>query len=550
MRRGITLALLAAFLVAGIVGHDPWKPDEAYTFGLVMHILEHGDWLVPHLAGEPFLEKPPLYFWTAALTAKALSPVLPLHDGARVASLLYMALGFLALSATARRLFGPGAGVRAALLAAGTLGLLPHAHEMITDTALFAGFAVVMAGLALALERPMGGGALFGTGVGMGFLAKGLLAPGIAGVAALLLLLERGHRDPRYARALGWAAAFAAPWLLAWPVALYLGDRAAFDTWFWTNNIGRFLGFAHLGATTEPWFYTTTLPWFTLPSGVLAAWTLWRAARGEPELARSALAVPTAMVAAMLLVLGSSATSRALYALPLVAPLAVLASVSVGRVPHRVGMAATCAITVLALTLVILAWTLYGADMAGIELARPMLLARWLPAEYHLGWAPVPVLFAALATLGLVFLWTRRGTHWLTLWTAAVAAPWCVWMTLMLPWIDRAKSFREPFVALAGQLRDAPCVQSYGLGEPQRAMLHYLADLRTERLENGPSDCPFLIVQSDSRGRLPSPSPEWRVRWEGERPGERKERFQVWEARTDIARDRPARVARQGKRRA
>ena len=552
MRGTIAAAIVAVFLVAGIVGHDPWKPDEAYTFGLVMHILEHGDWLVPHLAGEPFLEKPPLYFWTAALTAKALARVLPLHDGARVASLLYMALGFGALAHAARRLFGPGAGTRAALVAAGTLGLMLHTHEMITDTALFAGFALAMAGLAMAIDRPLAGGAVLGTGVGVGFMAKGLLAPGIVGLAVLLVLLDRSHRERRFARSLAWASAFAAPWLLAWPAALYLGDPNAFDTWFWINNVGRFLGFAHLGATTEPWFYTKTLPWFTLPGGALAVWTVWRAWRGGVPALRQPIAVPLALVVAMLAVLGSSATSRALYAFPVVAPLAVLASASVARVPQKLGMAATCAATVLALTLVLLAWVLYAADVSGFALARPMILARWLPTDFRMGWEPVAVVFAAAVTLGWLALWIRPKTHWLTLWTAGVAAPWCVWMTLMLPWIDRAKSFRAPFGEISALLQAAPCVQSHGLGEPQRAMLQYIAGVTTERLETGPSECPYVIVQSDSHGRLPSLSPAWRLRWQGERPGERTERFQVWEAREDFVRmrARPPRVVSRKPRRA
>ena len=56
------LALLAAWVLLGLAGHDPWKPDEAYTFGLVYHISETGEWLVPTLAGEPFVEEPPLFF--------------------------------------------------------------------------------------------------------------------------------------------------------------------------------------------------------------------------------------------------------------------------------------------------------------------------------------------------------------------------------------------------------------------------------------------------------------------------------------------------------
>ena len=54
---------------ARLVGHDPWKPDEAYTFGVVYELLQGGSWIVPTLAGEPFLDKPPLFYLTAAACA-------------------------------------------------------------------------------------------------------------------------------------------------------------------------------------------------------------------------------------------------------------------------------------------------------------------------------------------------------------------------------------------------------------------------------------------------------------------------------------------------
>ena len=74
MTRALALAaLFAAWIAAGLFGHDPWKPDEAYTFGLVYHILQSNDWLVPTLAGQPFVEKPPLFFWTAAFLVSCAS---------------------------------------------------------------------------------------------------------------------------------------------------------------------------------------------------------------------------------------------------------------------------------------------------------------------------------------------------------------------------------------------------------------------------------------------------------------------------------------------
>ncbi len=78
-------ALILVFIAAGLTGHDPWKADEAYIFGVVQHILDTSDWLVPTLAGEPFMEKPPLFYWVASGFAYLLSGWLPLHDGARVA---------------------------------------------------------------------------------------------------------------------------------------------------------------------------------------------------------------------------------------------------------------------------------------------------------------------------------------------------------------------------------------------------------------------------------------------------------------------------------
>jgi len=56
------LLLVVAYLLPGLIGHDPWKQDETYVFSIVHHLLQGGDWVVPQLAGEPFMEKPPLYY--------------------------------------------------------------------------------------------------------------------------------------------------------------------------------------------------------------------------------------------------------------------------------------------------------------------------------------------------------------------------------------------------------------------------------------------------------------------------------------------------------
>src|SRR5512136_2926313 len=82
--------LLLAYLLPGLVGHDLWKSEDAIGIGIVHQMLEHGRWLVPHLAGEPYWDDGPFHYWIAALTAKLGGLVLRPHDAARLASGLVM----------------------------------------------------------------------------------------------------------------------------------------------------------------------------------------------------------------------------------------------------------------------------------------------------------------------------------------------------------------------------------------------------------------------------------------------------------------------------
>ena len=57
-KTALFLVVCLAWLLPGLVGHDPWKYDEAIVFGIVADMLKSGDWIAFHLAGEPYLDKP------------------------------------------------------------------------------------------------------------------------------------------------------------------------------------------------------------------------------------------------------------------------------------------------------------------------------------------------------------------------------------------------------------------------------------------------------------------------------------------------------------
>src|SRR4051812_15369028 len=180
------VVLCVAWILPGLVGHDPWKADEI-VFGAVTEMLKGGDWVAFRLAGEPLLDKPPLSLWIAAALAKALGGWLPLHDAARLASGLFMATTLAAITLAARELLGERAARMAVLLFIGCLGLLVRAHELTTDLAGLSGLALGLYGLALAHRRAVAGGVIAGAGLGVAFLGDGFLPLSALAVAMAAL---------------------------------------------------------------------------------------------------------------------------------------------------------------------------------------------------------------------------------------------------------------------------------------------------------------------------------------------------------------------------
>ncbi|WP_130471982.1 ArnT family glycosyltransferase [Candidatus Magnetaquicoccus inordinatus] len=539
----LLLFLLLLWTIPGLIGHDPWKPDEAYSMGLILHILETGDNLVPTLAGEPFMEKPPLYFITAALLTRLLPDSLPLHDAARLTSGLFMALTFLCLGLSARQLFGTGSGWLAPMLLMGALGLLPHAHQMITDTALLAGYSLALLGMTLSATQPIVAGLLLGTGVGSAFLAKGLLVPLLYSALCALLLLFPGWRHKNFFLTLLLAALSALPWLLIWPLSLYQQSPELFDVWFWQNNLGRFLGSSHLATSQERGYYLKALLWFSGPVLPMALYHLWqqrrcwrawlnRSAPGEP------LLLPLLLSAVVSLTLFASSATRSLYLLPLLPPLVLLATPLL-RQPQpapRWGIRTVTWLFTGTAGVIWLVWLLALAsafasgqwNMAGFAESfvipdQEGILFRWstfLPAAAAtlLAWQCRPLLQLSQRAL-------------LSGWSAGITLVWLLLMTLWLPVIDYGKTYRGVFAELGQAVAqtEAHCIGSRNLGEPQRAMLHYFGQIKTKRLETGwpESGCPLVLWQY-SLDRSERPHFSGTTIWQGERPGDTKERYLLY----------------------
>ena len=92
LKATLFILVCLAWVLPGLIGHDPWKTDEAVVFGSVFEMLRSGDAVVFQLAGEPNLEKAPLYIWFAGVSARFFAGLLPMYDAARLVSGAFMAL--------------------------------------------------------------------------------------------------------------------------------------------------------------------------------------------------------------------------------------------------------------------------------------------------------------------------------------------------------------------------------------------------------------------------------------------------------------------------
>src|SRR5579863_4280093 len=121
----------------GLIGADEPRYAQVAREMLVRH-----DWITPTLDGRPWLEKPPLYYWQAALAYKVfgVSDWAARLPSAFDATFLVLAVYFFL------RHFRPGFELDGALITASSAGIVGYARAASMDMALATAFAIAMLG--------------------------------------------------------------------------------------------------------------------------------------------------------------------------------------------------------------------------------------------------------------------------------------------------------------------------------------------------------------------------------------------------------------------
>ena len=291
----------------GLVG-----PDEPRYAWIARDMQETGDWITPRLYGMPWFEKPPLYYWGAALSFKFFGVS---ETTARLPSAISALLATLALAWLSLRLYGAEAARWLLLLLPTTVGMIGFSHAAATDMpfAAMLTIAMVFAAQLLSLVPPStqqseGAAAskgsfrsltsftsstsftsfLFGFFLGLATLAKGPAAIILSGGAVLLwAVFTKRWRDAFRCFHPVAIATFCLT-ALPWYILCARRNPDFFRVFIIEHNFNRFLTpqFQHI----QPfWFYVPILliaflPWTPLMvvSTSFGALKLWHERKLSP----------------------------------------------------------------------------------------------------------------------------------------------------------------------------------------------------------------------------------------------------------------------------
>lgn len=276
------LVSLACAFFLGNIRAPLLEPTEARYAEIPRQMLETGSWLVPKLQGEPYLDKPPLFYWLVMSAYK----VGGVSD--RVARLVPGIAGVLTVLvswAWLRSRAGPrGAWIAAFLLL--TCARFVHYERMLAMDSVLC--LLVVAGIGAGDRACMPGRfsrlwwlacSIF---VGLGMLTKGFVAvPLIAGPLLIWMLLDKRLSKPTLVDLL-WGGCIALLPLLAWMIPVALTLDGFLEYFVWKHHIVRFMEpFDHAGPF---WYYLPGLlfglgPWLILVPGLITRLTGKKALR-------------------------------------------------------------------------------------------------------------------------------------------------------------------------------------------------------------------------------------------------------------------------------
>jgi 4-amino-4-deoxy-L-arabinose transferase-like glycosyltransferase len=314
------MLLLAAVLALGynLGGYPLFDPDEGRNAEVAREMAETHDYVLPHLDGLPYLDKPIVYFAAAAATMEALGPT---ETAARLPAYLFTLATLVVVWWFGSRRWGRDAGRLAAVALATMPLVLAYARTTIMDSAL--SFCTTLAVLAFWDEQPV----LAWGAMGLGAITKGPVALLVPLITLIPYSLITG-RSLRRLFPLAGIAVFALvglPWFLA--VSRRIPE---FPRYVFVRETFERVTTTQFHRTAPFWYYlpivpVAAFPWIVPALGRVRNWRwTWLARHVNPHAQESLLLI--CWVAGPLLFFTLNQSKLPQYVLPLMPPFALAAA--------------------------------------------------------------------------------------------------------------------------------------------------------------------------------------------------------------------------------
>lgn len=552
--RWALFALCLLYILPGLIGRDPWKPDDAAGFG-IMWTMANGslnDWLSPHIVGLAMPYEGPLAFWLGAVCIKLFGWLLGDPLAARIAPICFFLLGSMSVWYTTYLLgrrpeaqplklafggqpeprdFGRTLADGALLIYLGCLGLLVHSHGTTSEALQVSLVAFSLYTATRLFESHSTRSAIaFGLVLGLLVLSRGWIVPLAIwiGVVVLASARERGILLRLMLVVLPLAALVAGAWVFANQQVQPFGSSPT-DAWMAWN-------YRQIGAPTLPtlqYFFKNAI-WFAWPAWPFAIWAIYAWRRQHEALH---ITLPLTFFGALVVLAFLNPHGEEAILLPLLPMLAILAAFGLPTMKRgainavdwfSVMMLSTCA------TFIWLGWIAKQTGWPAQIAKNAFKIAPGFKPEFSL----ITFLIAAAATAGWIWIvYWRISRRPSVLWRAVVLSSggiilcWLLLMTLWLPWGNYIKSYASVAQQVDAVLPNVKRCVSTNVGASQRASFAYFGKIQFAQFDD--KNCDFLLLQDNHRGNDSAPTltrynQQWKLIWQGRRPADRDERFRLY----------------------
>ena len=322
------LLLITAFagslFFAGLGTPGLHDPDESRYAEIAREMLESGNFVVPHLNYVPYLDKPPLTYWTTCLALK----VFGLNEFAvRFVPALSGLLCVIAVYLFGCAMVGEGAAFRSAIVLSTSALFFALSRTLVTDMVLTLFVTLAVGFLYLSWERGPRWLIPAYISLALGALTKGPVAVLLPVMpVGFLMLKKKGTPGLTSLVSIGAIAAFLAVWL-PWHVAIWYARPEFYTHFFLTENLGGFFrkGIHH----SHPAYYTV----YYLALGFVP-WTLFLPATiwgifSRCDHRRDTVMLCLAWAGTIILLFSLSVSKLPTYILPALPPLALIVGVAI-----------------------------------------------------------------------------------------------------------------------------------------------------------------------------------------------------------------------------